>query len=232
MANVGWPGSFWKLCVLSGGMFIARQRASTSLLRRSRHEACGCSRTRPGCSFGIADEFSAFPWDEIRAVQISGLPDKAILNRPPGRTAAEPFGTTWISSRRHVFGTTITLTRADGEQIVAPLDARRLPGPGSARPGRDLPPALPGQVGGVSGSSHAGVWAASLRSGGINVGKKRLPWAEVDALVRVSDKLEVRQVEKKRVWAKCDLNEIVNLHVLMGIAAAARLALGPDGTQR
>ena len=49
-------------------------------------------------------------------------------------------------------------------------------------------------------------------AGGIAVGKKRLPWREVDVLERAGDKLEVKQAgKKKKTWAKCGLNEIVNL---------------------
>jgi hypothetical protein len=56
----------------------------------------------------------------------------------------------------------------------------------------------------------------------ITIGKKSLPWAQVDSLERVADKLEIKQKGKKKAFAKCELNEIVNLHVLMGIAAAIR----------
>ena len=37
-----------------------------------------------------------------------------------------------------------------------------------------------------------------------------------------SDKLEIKQKGKKKAWAKCELNEIVNLHVLMGLSAVMR----------
>jgi hypothetical protein len=62
----------------------------------------------------------------------------------------------------------------------------------------------------------------SCSARGITVKKDTLPWAEVDALERQGDKLEIKRVGKKKAWAKCELSEFVNLHVLMGIAAAAR----------
>jgi hypothetical protein len=64
-------------------------------------------------------------------------------------------------------------------------------------------------------------------AGGITVGKDRLPWAEVDALERESDKLAVKKVGKKKAWAKCDLNDVANPHVLMGVAAWARAPTPP-----
>ena len=63
-------------------------------------------------------------------------------------------------------------------------------------------------------------------AGGINVGKNRLAWDAVDSIERVGDKLEIKRAGKKKPWARCPLNEVINLHVLMGVAAAAR-APGP-----
>ena len=60
-------------------------------------------------------------------------------------------------------------------------------------------------------------------AGGITVGKERLPWDELDALERESDKLLVKKAGKKKAWAKCDFSDLVNPHVLMGVAAWARM---------
>ena len=64
--------------------------------------------------------------------------------------------------------------------------------------------------------------AVDVGPGGITLRKETLRWSEVDVLERVSDKLEIKQVGKKKAWKKADLNEIVNLHVLMGIVQAKR----------
>jgi hypothetical protein len=175
----------------------------------------------------------AFPWDEIAAFQISGVPDKAILNQPPGPDGLPE--TVWYDlekSRRRVFGTTIKLTRADGEQISLLSTLDDFPDLGRRVQEETYRRLFPVKWAEFQDGRTLVFGVLTCDAGGITVGKKHLQWAEVDVLVRASDKLVVRQVKKKRAWTRCDLKEIVNPHVLMGIAAAARLALGPDGTQR
>jgi hypothetical protein len=170
-----------------------------------------------------------FAWDEIQAVQIAGMPTKAVLNHPTGPDGLPE--TVWYDltrSGRRVFGTTITLTRTDGEQVALPstLDdfadlGRRV----QQETFRRLFPAARAQF----GEGHTlSFGAITCDAGGIVIGKKMLSWREVDALERVGDKLEVKQTgKKKKTWAKCNVSEIVNLHVLMGVAAAARTPHNP-----
>ena len=161
----------------------------------------------------------AFPWDDIQAIQISGLPDKAVIVRD-----ADVVWYDLSRSGRRVFGTTITVTRADGEQVVLPSTLDDFPTLGQRlqeETYRRLYPPMWAEFEGL-GSLEFG--PVTVSRGGVKIGKDTLSWPEVDSLERVSDKLEVKKVGKKKAWSKVDLNDLVNPHVLMGIAAAARPA--------
>jgi hypothetical protein len=170
----------------------------------------------------------AFPWDEIRAVQFGGLPEKAVLNRPPGPDGRPEV--VWYDlerSRRRVFGTTVTLTRADGEQVSLPstLDGfsdlgRRV----QEETYRRLFPVLWAEL---ADGQTLDFGPVTCDAGGITVGKHTLPWDEVDALERAAENLAVKKVGKKKPWAKCDLGDVQNPHVLMGVAAWARAPTPP-----
>lgn len=172
----------------------------------------------------------AFPWDEIRAIQLSGLPERAILNRPPGPDGRPE--SVWYDldrSRRRVFGTTITLTRADGEQVALLSTLDGFPELGQRVQEETFRRLFPVKWADLEDGQTLEFGPVTCDAGGITVGKDRLPWAEVDSLDRASDKLEVKRVgkKKKKAWAKCDLNSVVNLHVLMGVAAWAQAPTPP-----
>ncbi|HKB02736.1 MAG TPA: DUF6585 family protein [Gemmataceae bacterium] len=165
----------------------------------------------------------AFPWDDIRAIQFSGLPEKGILNRPPGPDGRP--ASVWYDlekSRRRVFGTTIHLTRADGEQVGLPSTLDGFPELGRRVQEETYRRLFPVHWAELEDGQTLEFGPITCDAGGITVGKDRLPWDEVDVLERASDKLEIKKVGKKKVWAKCDLSDLVNPHVLMGMAAAAR----------
>ena len=172
-----------------------------------------------------------FAWDEIQSVQISGLPEKAVLNHPTGPDGLPEL--VWYDltrSHRRIFGTTITLTRGDGEQIALMSTLDDFPDLGrrvQQETFRKLFPAAWAQFGEGYMLTFGTV---ACDAGGIVFGKRMLAWREVDVLERAGDKLEVKQAgKKKKTWAKCGLNEIVNLHVLMGVALAARAPTPPTG---
>jgi hypothetical protein len=170
----------------------------------------------------------AYPWDEIRVVQFSGLPEKAVLNRPPapdGRPEAVWYDL--ARSGRRVFGTTITLTRADGEQVDLPSTLDDFPDLGRRVQVETYRRLFPERWADLEDGQTLDFGPLTCDAGGITVGKETLPWSEVDELKRESDKLEVKKVGKKKAWAKCDLSEFQNLHVLMGVAAAARAPAPP-----
>lgn len=161
----------------------------------------------------------AFPWDEIRAVQIAGLPDKAVVHRESDAVSYD-----LARSGRRVFGTTVTLTRADGEQVGLPSTLDEFPALGrrvQEETYRRLFPVLWAEL---EAGRAALFGPITCSPGGVTIGKDTLPWAQVGTLERAQDKLEVKRIEKKKPWRRVDLNDLVNPHVLMGLADAARPA--------
>jgi Family of unknown function (DUF6585) len=170
----------------------------------------------------------AFPWDEIRAIQFGGLPEKGILNRPPGPDGRP--ASVWYDlekSRRRVFGTTIHLTRLDGEQVGLPSTLDGFPELGRRVQEETYWRLFPVKWSELVDGQTLEFGPIRCDAGGITVGKETLPWDEVDVLERASDRLEIKKVGKKRAWAKCDLGDVVNPHVLMGVAAWARAPTPP-----
>jgi hypothetical protein len=167
----------------------------------------------------------AFPWDEIRAIQISGLPDKAKVHQP------EEFdgpGVWWFDlsgAGRRILGTTIMLTRADGEQLGVPSTLADFATMGRRIQEETYRRLFPDAWADVQAFRPVSFGPVVCMANGITVGSNTLPWNEFDSLERAQDKLEVRRkAKKKKVWKKVELNELVNPHVLMGIADAARNA--------
>jgi hypothetical protein len=161
----------------------------------------------------------AFPWDDVRAVQIAGLPDKAVIVRDPDAV--------WYDlarSCRRVFGTTVTLTRADGEQVVLPSTLDDFPTLGRRVQEETYRRLFPSMWAEFQAGGSLEFGPVTVGPVGVKIGKDTLPWPEVDSLERAGDKLEVKKVGKKKTWNKVDLNDLVNPHVLLGVAAAARPA--------
>ena len=59
----------------------------------------------------------------------------------------------------------------------------------------------------------------------LSVGTASITWGGVDSLERKADKLEVKEILKKKPFAKCDLSEVANPHILMGLVSAIRAGL-------
>jgi hypothetical protein len=167
----------------------------------------------------------AFPWDEVRAVQISGLPEKAVLNRPADDSDAFWYDLT--RSGHRVFGTTLTLTRADGEQVALPSTLGDFAALGRRVQEETYRRLFPVAWADFQAGQPVAFGPVVCSVAGVTVGKETLPWPEVDSLERAQDKLEVKKVGKKKAWAKADLSALVNPHVLMGVAAAARPSPSP-----
>jgi hypothetical protein len=156
----------------------------------------------------------AFPWDEIRAVQIQGLPEKAVLSRD--------LDTVWYDlqrSRRRVFGTTLTLTRADGEQVSLLSTLNGFPDLGRRVQEETYRRLFQSMRDDLQSGGTLEFGPVTCDGLGITIRKQILPWPEVADMVRASDKFEVKRVgkKKKKAWAKCDFHEVINPHVLMGI---------------
>ncbi|HVK10465.1 MAG TPA: DUF6585 family protein [Gemmataceae bacterium] len=166
---------------------------------------------------------AACPWDEIRAVQLSGLPDKAVLVRQTDADGLpECLWFDLAKSAKKLFGTSITITRSDGEQVDVSSILGDFAALGERIQQETFRHLFPRHWASFQDMQTLSFGAVEVGPGGISVGKDTLRWPEVDALERVSDKLEVKQVGKKKAWKKVDLNEVVNLHVLMGVVQAKR----------
>ena len=165
----------------------------------------------------------AFPWNDVKVIQISGLPQKAVLQcqQPPD----VEHTTVWFDlsrSRRRTLGTTITITREDGEQatLASTLD-------GFAELGqriqeetfRRLFPRSLVELSYGTILTFGPLWCDRNR---LVFGKQEVLWSELESLDRVADLLHLKRVGKKKVFAKCAVSDVVNLHVLMGLAASSR----------
>jgi len=161
----------------------------------------------------------AFPWDEVRAVQITGLPEKAVLRREPDAVSYD-----LARSGRRVFGTTITLTRADGEQVSLPSTLGNFDDLGRRVQEETYRRLFPILWADLQGGRFVTFGPVTCGPAGVTVGKDTLPCAEVGAFERAQDKLEIKRAGKKKPWRRVDLNDLINPHVLMGLADAARPA--------
>ncbi len=159
----------------------------------------------------------ALPWDEIVLVQITGLPDKAKLNRP------DSLDEVWYDLKKSggkLFGTAINLGRADGEMVgVSSIltDFSDLGERIQRETFRRLFPKLYAQYRAGDMLSFGPVL---IHTGGITVGKDTRRWSEIATVERVGDKLAIKIEGKKKPWKRVELNEVMNLHVLMGIVSA------------
>jgi hypothetical protein len=165
----------------------------------------------------------AFPWDELRAIQISGLPEKAVIHR----ASEDQSDFCWYDlsrASRRVFGTTILLTRADGEQLGLPSTLGDFDVLGRRIQEETYRRLFPPMWADFQAGQPVTFGPIVCGLGGVTVRKSTLPWVDVASLDRVQDKIEVKKIGKKKnkAWAKVELNELVNVHVLMGIADAAR----------
>jgi hypothetical protein len=228
--QVPWPRArHWKLwAILLVGMFIGPGVGLYLIAFAVRGLKLWVLTYPTGLFIWHRGRVVAYPWDEIGAITLAGLPDKAVLNRPPGPDGRPE--TVWYDlakSGRKVFGTTITLTRADGEQVHLPSTLDDFPGLGRRVQEETYSRLFPARWADLREGLTLDFGPVTCDAGGITVGKETLPWAEVDSLERASDKLEIKKVGKKKAWGKIELSEISNLHVLMGIAAAARSLAPP-----
>ena len=165
----------------------------------------------------------AVPWDEIRAVQIAGHPDGSRLNEPAGEDGADAYWYDLSRSGRRVFGTTLTLTRADGEQVGLPSTLGDFPGLSRRVQEETYRRLFPAAWADFEAGRPVEFGPVVCSRAGVTIAKDTVPWAEVAGLERAQDKLELRRVGKKKAWVKCDVSDVVNLHVLMGVVTAARM---------
>lgn len=165
----------------------------------------------------------AFPWDEIRAIQITGLPEKAVLHRAGEDDSADAYWYDLSRSGRRVFGTTVTLTRADGEQLGLPSTVDDFAALGRRVQEETYRRLFPARWADLQDGQPVPFGPIVCGLDGVTIRSTTLPWPEVASLDRVQDKLEVKKAgKKKKAWGKVELSELVNLHVLMGIVDAAR----------
>ena len=181
-----WPGRHIKLWfILLGAMFVGPGVGLYLIYFAIRGLKLWVLAYPTGLFIWHRGRVVAFPWDEIRAIQIHGLPEKATLNRDPGLV--------WFDlqrSRRRVFGTTLTLTRMDGEQASLPSTLDDFPDLGrlvQAETYRRLFPTMWADLRGGRAIEFGPIDCNHL---GIAKQKQILPWPEVADLARTADKLK------------------------------------------
>ena len=165
----------------------------------------------------------SFPWHEIVAIRTPAC--RTAWNRTTGSDGLPQ--TAWFDlsrSRRRISGTTIVLTRADGEQANLSSTLTEFAELGQRVQEETFRRLFPVKWEQLRDGAVVSFGQLVCDGLGIRYGKGHLFWTELKALERDGDKLEVKQKGRKKAWAKCDLNGLINLHVLMGIASVLRAA--------
>jgi hypothetical protein len=160
----------------------------------------------------------AFPWDEVRTIQFRGLPVKSATNRTDD--------TVWFDlerSGRRLFGTTLWLTRADGEQVAISSTLDGFPDLGRNTQEETYRRLFPEQLAAVRDGQTIAFGPIKCDENRITVGKHSLPWKEFGEIIRAGDKLEIKRAgKKKKRFSVCALHLVTNPHVLIGVTDAAQ----------
>lgn len=160
----------------------------------------------------------AFPWDEIRAIQFRGLSAKSTIKRTDD--------TVWFDLERgggRVFGTTLWLTRTDGEQVAMTSTLDGFPDLCQHIQEETYRRLFPEQLAALRDGQSITFGAIKCDEMGITVGRHSLPWKDFGEIVRHGDKLEIKRAgKKKKRFSVCALQLVVNPHVLLGIVDASR----------
>jgi hypothetical protein len=218
---IPWPRNGHLFVALLAGMFVGPGVGLYLIAFATRGRKLWVLTYPTGLFIWHRGRVVAFPWDDVKAVQIAGLPDQAVLHRADDED--NPTGTFWFDlsrAGRRVLGTTIVLTRADGEQISLPSTLADFAALGQRVQEETYRRLFPVMLEAFQSGQALSFGPVICMLGGISVGKDFLPWNQVAAVERASDKLEVKRVGKKKAWGKSDFNVVVNPHVFMGIVAA------------
>jgi len=232
--QIGWPRGVKLWIIMLAGMFIGPGVGLYLITFAIRGMKLAVLVYPTGLFVLHRGRVIAFPWDEVKALQLAGLPDKSKLQvqQPP----AVPQTTVWYDlerSRRRIMGTTITITRADGEQlaVMSTLD-------GFAELGRRIQDEtfrrlFPLILAELYRGAVLPFGPLSCDRNQIVFGKKELAWVELESINRVVDQLHLKRKGTKKAWAKCTLSEVPNPHLLLGVSLVAGLtqALGSDSQQ-
>ena len=167
----------------------------------------------------------AFPWDDVTELRLAGLPDKAVLERPDGPDGLPIAYYDLTRSGRRVFGTTITLVRADGEEIALPSTLENFADLGRRAQEETYARLFPTFCQRFRAGYSLPFGPMAIERDSLSVGTASITWGGVDGLERKADKLEVKEILKKKPFAKCDLSEVANPHILMGLVSAIRAGL-------
>ncbi len=164
-------------------------------------------------------QVSAYPWDDIVAVQFGGLPPKAkytLLN-----DGDDPPELGWYDLEKtggRLFGSNLTLERADGEEVTLPSVLEEFPALGERVQKETFSRLFPAMRDRLRAGASVEIVPVTFSPLGLTFGKKTLPWLDMDRIDRVGNELHIFQKGKKRPWKKIPLLVTKNLHVLMGLA--------------
>jgi hypothetical protein len=163
-----------------------------------------------------------FPWDEMQVVQFRGLSIKSVLNRTDD--------TVWFGldrSERRLFGTTLKLTRVDGEQVSIPSTLDDFPNLGRHIQEETYRRLFPEHLAALRNGQTVAFGPITCNQDGITVGRQSLSWRQVGDVVREADRIQIRRVGKKKPWSAPSVNTVANPHVLIGIVDASRTIAPP-----
>lgn len=166
-------------------------------------------------------QVSAYPWDDIVAVQFGGLPPKAAFIVM--RLSDDPPELAWYDLERtsgRLFGSNLTLERADGEEVTLPSVLEEFPALGERIQKETFTRLFPALRAGLRAGATVDVGPVTFSPAGLTVDKKDLPWPDVDRIDRAGEEIHIFQKGKKRPWKKVPVVAAKNLHVLMGLAHA------------
>lgn len=169
----------------------------------------------------------ALPWNEIQQVTFKGLP------------AASTFETTATTqpttghfdlqrSTRRLFGTTLTLTREDGNEVALSSILNGFPTLGEQVQRRTFEVLFPEVWERFTANEGVAFGPFLCQPQELTYGNATIPWSELASVERVAEKLVFQLKPKGKVWNKCDIDKVPNLHLFL---ALARHAIGAPNVE-
>ena len=176
----------------------------------------------------------ALPWGDISAVQFGGLPPKAAYSQLKASDASPVVG--WYDmgkSGGRLFGWSLTLERADGEEVTLSSVLEAFPALAERVQKEMFLRLFPVLWDRLRAGETVEITPLTISLSGLTFDHKELPWADADRIDRAGEELHIFQNGRKRPWKKIRLTVTKNLHVLTGLAdammrQARRPAMNPE----
>ncbi|WP_020468721.1 DUF6585 family protein [Zavarzinella formosa] len=163
----------------------------------------------------------AYPWGDIVSLQFSGLPPKAAFNLL--KLSDDPPEMGWYDlekSSGRIFGTSITLERANGEEVSIPSMLDDFAELGERIQRETFTQIFPVLRERLRAGETVEVQPFAISPIGLTYDKKELTWAEMERIDRVGEELHIFNKDKRRPWKKVPMGVVKNLHIFMGLVEA------------